>query len=235
MAKYTITYSCGHTGIVNLFGANKERESKIKFFEEQGLCPECYKAKKQAEEAAKPLTLTVKIARELSASGEILFCAELSGDTKPIKEQIKSLGFRWSEASGSGLSGLIGFERPALCWSIKVVANDNGIAQLQQCADALGATIVLDRDPVAATYAQELKKSYDERAAKIAELKKPTTPTILVGHRWNKTVYGRTGHYKVYLDDEETLLTDEQAAEIKEYVKAKEAYKSAIDSINGTR
>lgn len=38
-----VTYSYGHTGEVQLFGSNKDRERKIKWYEESALCPECYK------------------------------------------------------------------------------------------------------------------------------------------------------------------------------------------------
>lgn len=41
--KYDVTYSCGHEGTVELFGKNSERERKIWYFENHGLCPECYK------------------------------------------------------------------------------------------------------------------------------------------------------------------------------------------------
>ena len=40
MAKYNITYSCGHEGTVQLFGKSEERERKIKYYEEFGLCTE---------------------------------------------------------------------------------------------------------------------------------------------------------------------------------------------------
>ena len=43
MAKYSITYSCGHEGVVELFGKTAEREQKIDYFEKNGLCRECYK------------------------------------------------------------------------------------------------------------------------------------------------------------------------------------------------
>lgn len=48
--KVTITYSCGHEGVAEVFGNVAERESKIKYFEQYGVCPNCYKAKKQSEE-----------------------------------------------------------------------------------------------------------------------------------------------------------------------------------------
>ena len=31
--KYDITYSCGHTGTVELYGKTSERESKIRWYE----------------------------------------------------------------------------------------------------------------------------------------------------------------------------------------------------------
>ena len=34
--KYTLTYSCGHTGTVQLYGKTEERERKIKYYEEYG-------------------------------------------------------------------------------------------------------------------------------------------------------------------------------------------------------
>lgn len=57
MAKYGIVYSCGHAGEVELYGKEEERRRKIKWYEDEGVCPECYKAqreeaeRKQVEEA----------------------------------------------------------------------------------------------------------------------------------------------------------------------------------------
>lgn len=52
--KYDITYSCGHTGTVELYGKTSERESKIRWYETTAVCPECYK--KQQEAAAETAT-----------------------------------------------------------------------------------------------------------------------------------------------------------------------------------
>ena len=52
--KYDVTYSCGHTGTVELYGKTSERESKIRWYETTAVCPECYK--KQQEEAAETIT-----------------------------------------------------------------------------------------------------------------------------------------------------------------------------------
>ena len=48
--KYDVTFSCGHTQEVQIYGKAEERERKIKYFGKSGLCPECYK--KMNEEKA---------------------------------------------------------------------------------------------------------------------------------------------------------------------------------------
>jgi len=51
MAKYNVTYSCGHTETIQLYGNIEDRERKIKWLSENGLCPDCYKKQKAAERA----------------------------------------------------------------------------------------------------------------------------------------------------------------------------------------
>ena len=60
--KYDVTFSCGHTATVELFGPGKERERKISWYETHGECPECYKARKQAEREEASSEITVRIA-----------------------------------------------------------------------------------------------------------------------------------------------------------------------------
>lgn len=49
--KYDVRFSCGHTETVELFGKNADRQRKIAWFEESGLCSKCY-AEKNASEMA---------------------------------------------------------------------------------------------------------------------------------------------------------------------------------------
>ena len=65
MAKYCPTFSCGHEAEVVLFGREKDRDRKLRWYRENGLCPECYRVKQTAEVALKseglpPLTGTDK-------------------------------------------------------------------------------------------------------------------------------------------------------------------------------
>lgn len=54
--KYDVTFSCGHEGTVTLFGKGSERERKLEWYKNYGMCPTCRKkqfnAKREAEEAA---------------------------------------------------------------------------------------------------------------------------------------------------------------------------------------
>lgn len=51
MAKYTVTFSCGHEATIELFGKDADRKRKIAYLEESGICPECYAAAREAEKA----------------------------------------------------------------------------------------------------------------------------------------------------------------------------------------
>lgn len=42
MAKYDVTYSCGHTDVVQLYGKNADRERELRKMSSR-LCPDCYK------------------------------------------------------------------------------------------------------------------------------------------------------------------------------------------------
>jgi hypothetical protein len=54
--KYDVTYQCGHTGVVELYGPNAERERKLAWYA-NGICPDCYKdaERKRIEENAAEL------------------------------------------------------------------------------------------------------------------------------------------------------------------------------------
>lgn len=47
--KYDIVYACGHAGVVMLYGKEKDRQSKLKWYQNTAICPECYKMQKQEE------------------------------------------------------------------------------------------------------------------------------------------------------------------------------------------
>ena len=59
--KYTVTYRCGHTGVIDLGGKGSEREWRLKK-EAEKLCPDCYQEEldrknKEAAEKAEQMGL----------------------------------------------------------------------------------------------------------------------------------------------------------------------------------
>lgn len=49
MAKYYPTFSCGHEHEVVLFGPQKDRDRKLQWYRDSGLCPQCFKDKQAVE------------------------------------------------------------------------------------------------------------------------------------------------------------------------------------------
>jgi len=75
VAWYTGTYSCGHEGKIQVFGALKDRQWKINWTF-SGLCPECYK-QKLADEKAKINAQAMEAAKEMELP-------ELQGTEKQV-------------------------------------------------------------------------------------------------------------------------------------------------------
>lgn len=44
--KYDITFSCGHTGTITLYGKNEDRERKLEYYKREGLCKKCFQLQK---------------------------------------------------------------------------------------------------------------------------------------------------------------------------------------------
>lgn len=65
MAKYDITYSCGHAGTELLVGPEKQRRSRIDWLEAKGLCPAC----KQTAASTKRAAEAVVAATAAAAAG----------------------------------------------------------------------------------------------------------------------------------------------------------------------
>lgn len=89
MAKYPISYTCGHIGTVNLIGPHRSRESRIAYLE-KGECFDCYKqhATATASEQAHGLELPALVGTEKQiAWAETLRIAKLT-DIEAVVEQL---------------------------------------------------------------------------------------------------------------------------------------------------
>lgn len=110
MAKYDVTYSCGHTDVVQLYGKNADRERELRKMSSR-LCPDCYKKwvdKENAQQAAEIL-------------GELQL-PELTGTEKQIA-YAKSLRDAYIAEDGAGkMSNAEVFDengKPVPLWIIK--------------------------------------------------------------------------------------------------------------------
>jgi len=235
MAKYTVTFSCGHTGTVELLGASAERERKIEHFQEQGICSECYKAEQKAKQEATPLTLTVEA---LPFEQKILL--SFDGNTMPHKDDIKAAGFYWGEAQNGGLFGGLSMSSPKKCWHkyVALEAVDDIVKSLKALNPVVKnkvtqADIMAFADVKAKKEAQQVavQEKKEQIKSKIADIEKPVVPAKIDGKKFNGKIYGKQGNYTIYPDSVKTSITDAEAKEIEDYLKAVDNYNRKVAEI----
>lgn len=231
LAKYTVKFSCGHFEKIELLGKETERQRKIAYFAENGLCSACYKLHKQAEAQAAGLIFNASILPNIDPTdGSFLLAVWYSGDTISHKDALKSLGYKWGSICTT--ETMLSAKR-SLCWNKIIKANMLSIEL--EYATSLGATTFrADQkfwNRVDYEMAIRAKKAWEEKFAKMQEIKKPEPPAKIQGHKWNQKIYGKTGGYTIYLNGVKTVLTDDEAAEIKTYLKELKAYTAQIDNL----
>ena len=87
MAKYTVRMSCGHEQEVELFGKYSERRKKIDFFENSGLCKECYKEMLRKKQESETLSFHVSVSTDIDEEdGSINAVVEGKDRTKVHKQ-----------------------------------------------------------------------------------------------------------------------------------------------------
>lgn len=92
MAWQRIEWSCGHTEMRQLYGPEKERDEYAVWAAEKGLCPECYKEKKRAEEKeAGPQFVW----RHIWPDGEQAVEFVCYSGSYEIKDRLKERGWRF--------------------------------------------------------------------------------------------------------------------------------------------
>ena len=233
--KYTVKMSCGHEDVVDLTGRGEDRERRIHYLEQHGLCKECYLNQKRAEEKAAGLQFCYfhinKIDEE---TGSPMIMVWFSGDTMPYKDQLKELGYRWND-----ITYWVGIYCDRhMAWSL-LIDSDLLNDQADQ-ARALGAKVIGPKSLGPEAYALDIRnyrislnrqKEWTEISEKRNSIPKPHAPEILNGRRWNKKIYGRSGSMAIYLDGEKIEISDEQASVLDNYLKALDQYRDAISQI----
>lgn len=233
MAKYTIMMSCGHEDTVELFGKEKERDRKIEYFKSCGLCKECYKKKIEEEAKKEGLVFNASVLPYIDQDdGSILLSVWFSGYTKPRKDDIKALGgYVWSERrSADDWYSFSPFDK---CWNKVIKLKD--LEEETNKAVSIGAeNTVSDKGLFAMVHYQialKQQKKWIEQKEKIDAIEKPIVPEVLNGCTWNQKIYGKAGNYSIYPNGNKTLITDDQAEEIKNYLELREEYKKKVEEI----
>jgi hypothetical protein len=91
MAQYAITYSCGHSGTVNLAGPVKGREAKLDWYR-TAVCPECYRAQKVSDASAASEGLTELTGTEKQIRWAIQIRADFVARMRDIISRIPEAG-----------------------------------------------------------------------------------------------------------------------------------------------
>lgn len=100
MAYYNFTFSCGHEDSIQLFGKEKERQRKIEYFKEFGICKKCYREKIEqyrAEALSKAIeNAKIKSLPELKGSEKQITWALTIRDV--FLEDIEKYSNEWEQA-----------------------------------------------------------------------------------------------------------------------------------------
>lgn len=89
MAKHYITYSCGHEGCAELFDQMTQREKRLEYLKEYGLCPDCYR--KQQSRKLKEMGLSLEMETSGGSSGITII---ITGYYKEVTEILLNSGFK---------------------------------------------------------------------------------------------------------------------------------------------
>lgn len=222
MAKYEITFSCGHTEIKQLYGPTKERERKIEYFKKEGLCSECYKAYMREQEQKQPLTCIIRSIGELNENYEPQMELWFTGNTTDNKEKIKGLGYRWGNLCNPYDFGLF--------WN-KIISEEkvnDEIAAIKASFPDVVVKIHPCNKQISTSMSQK-RKELLEIQNRLNVIPKPEIPELVKEKKWNHTFYGRTGNQSIYLDGAKVRVSEEEVEELETYLKDKKKYNETMD------
>ena len=189
----------------------------------------------QEKQESEKFSFHVSISTDIDEEdGSILLNVWFEGNTKPHKDDIKSIGgYRWRDRQSA--SDFFSEKMSPLCWTKTIKHSE--LEKEVAMASKIGANTkkLLDDSDFFETsnyqIAVERQKKWKEKEDKIESIEKPEVPDILAGHRWNYNIYGRKGNYSIYIDNEKISISDQKAEEIKDYIIKNEEYKKRIEEI----
>ena len=105
-----ICKKCGQEFTVRkkFYKGNEAREFEEKYQDFYDECPECYserrRIEKEAEEKEKPIIVGLKISK---IEESLPITISLTGETYPVKEKLKELGYKWDKDSRAWVKYLL--------------------------------------------------------------------------------------------------------------------------------
>lgn len=237
MAKYNVTYACGHEGIVNLVGKTSERERKLDWLTYQN-CWRCEKKEKDEADAKKPIKATVRMTGTVN-DGKITLEIALTGGTINRKDDIKAAGFRWTEPQ-AGVFNLLSTKVPDKCWvknySVPLDVTEESLTELfRKNLEPLGVeeteSKISQIDVAMMKKSAEKEEEKKEKTNKLVKPEKPESHPTNKGGKWNGNYYGKKGNRNFYVDGKNYEMTDEEYDECMVYRKKMEDYNTAVKAI----
>lgn len=236
MAKYIVGYSCGHgTHEVQLVGKETERERKIEWMETSMSCPECFKA--EQERKNKAMGIVVSFGTTINPESTKI-AVSVVGDTTPIKETLKELGYKYGELlGGRGIMGLFDTTKAPWGWQkfiefVDLQAAAAEVDTLIKPKKIINNVSALDIEVLKMALAGKAEREAVEeiKKEKINSIEKPIRPACYPTGRWNGTIYSGN---RVYVDNKEVKMSAEDAEEIKKHQVATKKYQEAVKAAKG--
>lgn len=213
--KYEITYSCGHDGYVELGGKNSTHEYKLEFYRTQGLCPECYKRKKQAETDQIPLVLKISVdPYNVNTPINLAF----TGNAYPVKDIIKSLGYVYCDCIGSRA---FDYKEPEKLWNKDLPYGEEiyrtEIDKIKEAFPDIKIQRCYTRADIATMNAKlkEYQEKINQYNNEVESIPIPAKPGIYPKGHWNGKIY--RNDTIIYVDNKAIEITPEEATIIKKY------------------
>ena len=199
-------------------------------------CPQCYGARKRAEESEKPLEIRIKVNVYYPA-----VIAIAGGNTMVHKDALKKAGYCWGEEPDSGIFGGLSISAPRHVWSksVRLESADDWepvCKRLAAEAQHLGAKLINDitipdyRGMM--TILEKRNSEADEMNAKISALDKPVRPEWVPDGRWNGKIYGSSRNgYSIYIDGKKHDISSDQKEELSNYSSQYDKYSEELRKI----
>ncbi len=226
MAKATAICTCSTCGETFRKQTTKRNRREADSWEQWAVenydeCPKCYGARMRQADVERGLVLSVRLYP--FDDEEMRIQLTFVGDTYTHKDNIKKIGgYRFTYVEAANIKEYLSMSEPQKSWT-KIISLDDMDAEIEK-AKGIGATIDDNITPhqlqEAILINKEMKKAAEEREAEEAKAKEAAEqakPEIIQNKYWNGKVYGKAGKYRVYLDNKEVYITDEQASGLREW------------------